>query len=69
MPNTERTGAVVFGAILGVLVTLGTLLGVVNAIDARYVSQAEYRATLVRIDGQLADIKAAIGRPAPAVTR
>ena len=53
------------GAILGVMLTLGTLFGVVGAVDQRYVTRAEYGATLVDINHQLDAIRKATVAPAP----
>jgi hypothetical protein len=43
---------------LGVLVIMGTLFGLVWAVDAHYVTRAEYDATQVAIRVDLTEIKA-----------
>ena len=49
-----------FGAIVGVIGTLGLLLALVSAIDGRYVGRREYDATMSSIDKRLARIEAAV---------
>jgi len=57
MPPAEMMPAIVSGAVLGVLVTLGTLLALVHGMDTRWITRAEYVATLQGIQNQLEDIK------------
>ncbi len=62
MAGSERASVAVFGAVIGVLATLVTLLALVSQVDAHYVTRREYEATLVSIQSQLTDIKSTVDR-------
>jgi len=57
LPTGEKAATAVFGAILGVLVTLGTLLALVSQVDAHYVTRREYEATMGSIETRLSTIQ------------
>lgn len=57
MPASEKAATAVLGAVLGVLVTLGTLLALVSQVDAHYVTRREYEATQVSIENRLTTIQ------------
>lgn len=52
-----RSDYVVAGAVLGVIVTLLTLMGLVSAVDARYVTRKEYEQTIVSTNQRLQTIQ------------
>lgn len=56
-----RRSDLVAAAVIGVLSTLALLLGLMAAVDGRYVGRREYDATMHSIDGRLARIEAAVG--------
>ncbi len=52
-----RTEYVIAGAVLGVITTLLTLMGLVSAVDARYVTRKEFEQTIVSTNQRLQTIQ------------
>jgi hypothetical protein len=57
MPRSERAATLIAGAVLGVIVILGTLFGVVWAVEDHFVTRTEYTQALAGIHADLAEIK------------
>lgn len=64
MPGSEKQPAdastLVAGAVVGVLVTLASLLAFAAAADGHFVTRREYQVTLVEINRRLDRIDAAV---------
>lgn len=52
-----RSDYIIAGAVIGVIGTLLALMGLVSAVDARYVTRKEYEATIVSTDKRLQTIQ------------
>ena len=58
MAPTEKASYLIGGAVVGVLAVLVSLFVFMAQLDARYVGRAEYKATLERLDGNIASVNA-----------
>lgn len=57
MPPSERAATLIAGAVLGAIVILGTLFGVVWAVEDHFVTRTEYNQALAGIHSELKEIK------------